>query len=454
MNDRLVADQVRYVIVLVDHVGKRLLLEQVGHHRVLPEFAVSRYARPAEALTAQVLQKWNIRSIVLDFVATTRRTVTLAVLEAIVNTPLDCGAEANWESLDIISSSLIPEDIYGVLCSMLVPDAAQAEPFSKFGWLGDVLGWLSDSIGQKFPEVNEIRQLNAGGQFSLVRLGSSSGCAYWFKAVGAPNTHEYRVTTYLARQHPDYLPPIVAKRPEWHAWVMEEVGHSLHFSTSLQDFCNAARSLARLQRDTRGQVATLMAEGFVDHRVATLEGKIDEVIEFLIEAMRDQKSTKVAPLSSDRLLEIRDVLHAVCHEVTALEVPDTALHGDISPGSVLSDGIRYVFTDWCEAYVGLPFITLEQYLAHAKRVAGTDAPVWAAAILDSYTSIWMEVLTEDKCRRAALLSRLLAIFSYLYGRGSWLSTERRLEPEVRGYARALAREMDRAATGVPLKGVQ
>src|ERR1700722_19436534 len=108
MNDLLAVDQIRYVIVLVDHVKRRLLLERVGHHRMLPEFAVSRYARPAEAITNLVLRKWNIRSVVIDFLATTPRTVTFAVLEAIVNTSVDSGAEVTWESLDIIPSSLIP----------------------------------------------------------------------------------------------------------------------------------------------------------------------------------------------------------------------------------------------------------------------------------------------------------------------------------------------------------
>jgi hypothetical protein len=40
---------------------------------------------------------------------------------------------------------------------------------------------------------------------------------------------------------------------------------------------------------------------------------------------------------------------------------------------------------------------------------------------------------------------LLAIFSYLYGRGTWLNSEERNDPHFEGYARSLARRMEREA---------
>jgi hypothetical protein len=315
-------------------------------------------------------------------------------------------------------------------------------PFSRFGWLRDALKWLSESRGQECSEASDIRQLNASGTFALIRLGFSSGPAYWLKAVGAPNTNEFLTMAYLVRTYQDYLPPVLAMRRDWNAWLMEDVGDSLHSSRSLEDFARAAERLAELQRDAARTDGDLIANGFFDHRVPALDAKVDATIDYLVEAMSLQTSTKVSPLSRMRLLEIGGLLHSTFEVLDRVDIPNSILHGDISPGSILSDGARCVFTDWCEAYVGNPFITLEQFCVHAKRIPTNPAP-WLARIKAAYCGVWRDLLSEEQLHSTLSLTPLLSLFSYLYGRGDWLSNSRRLEPAMQGYARALARHMDR-----------
>jgi len=141
------------------------------------------------------------------------------------------------------------------------------------------------------------------------------------------------VTAFLSQQFSRYLPKVVAIRTEWNAWIMEEAGRSLHSSDQLVQFEQAVGALASLQKAAVGRTKELLAAGCGDHSMAELDGRIDEVIGYLTEIMQHQTSTK-----------------------DDLRIPDSLMHHDISPGSMLSDGSSCVFTDWCEAYIDNPFI--------------------------------------------------------------------------------------------------
>jgi hypothetical protein len=234
-------------------------------------------------------------------------------------------------------------------------------------------------------------------------------------------------------------------RGDWNAWVMQEFGKSLHHSQSLRDFELATTRLAGLQRALVGKTEELIAAQFMDHRMHVLASHIDELIDYLEEAMGRQTSKTVPAMSAHRLREIGNLLHESCDTMENLGIPDSVMHGDMSPGSILGDGERgCVLIDWCEAYVGNPFITFEQLCVHAVRKA--DSPsAWRQSLADSYRTCWREVLTEKQIDRALELTSLICVLSYLYGRGDWLHSSRRNEPEFQSYMRSLARHMDRIA---------
>jgi hypothetical protein len=133
-------------------------------------------------------------------------------------------------------------------------------------------------------------------------------------------------------------------------------------------------------------------------------------------------------------------------------MPDSLMHGDISPGSILYDGNRYVFTDWCEANVGNPFITLEQMCVHAARMS-TKPELWIRALKDEYKACWRDLLSEDQIDRALQLAPLLSILSCLHERGGWLDSPKRHESQQLSYARSLARHMDRVLQAPDLQEV-
>src|ERR1019366_2928494 len=113
-------------------------------------------------------------------------------------------------------------------------------------------------------------QLNASPSFSLVRF-ETSGPAVWFKAVGKPNLREFPITLALARLLPQYLPPILAARPEWNGWLaLEGEGTSLGETQNAKHWKAAAADLAKLQIESTDRIGVLIDPGARDLRVPAL----------------------------------------------------------------------------------------------------------------------------------------------------------------------------------------
>jgi aminoglycoside phosphotransferase (APT) family kinase protein len=124
----------------------------------------------------------------------------------------------------------------------------------------------------------------------------------------------------------------------------------------------------------------------------------------------------------------------------ALDIPDTLVHNDINFGNILFKGSRCVFTDWCEAGVGNPFLAF-QYLCLLQSPRHED---WRPRLKDIYKSFWLDCLTTSQIEQAFVLVPPLAVLSYFYGRGTWLNSPLRNNPDIESHARSLARHMDHA----------
>jgi hypothetical protein len=437
-------DGTEYRLAFILRESRQLLGIQASGAVELPRVIVPMWQRPAEQLTRLIEETWQIKSLVLDVLSGSLST-PCAVIE--VN-------DSSWQfehdgfiaaSLDSIGNLFLDDRDRESLRSILSGGDAGRGPFTRIGWIVEAQRWIRAAVtNREVRFTDDIRHLNAGGTFSLLRLGTYSGSAYWLKAVGNPNTHEFGITTYLSAVCPQYLPRIVAVRTDWNAWAMEEFGASLHNSPVLEDFERAVVRLAHLQQELIDKCDCLLAAKCGDHRTQILRAYIDEAIDYLDYSMGSQTSTKVQKLPTVRLNEIGRLLHETCFALEALGVPDSLIHNDISPGSILSDGVDCRFTDWCEACVGNPFLTFEQICIHAARK--TDEPQsWVKALRRAYKSSWTGLLTEHQIERAFQLAPLISVLSHLHGRGEWQHSPARSDPASMSYSRSLARHMNRIA---------
>lgn len=433
-----------YRVLLALPKTRQILLAEECKTLRIPRVTIPKWTRPAEALIEAVEEMWHIDSVVIDFLPDDSMQPPCAVLEV---------RQTGWPSSDVhlipveadkAASCGLSDGAEAALEEILQGQCGSRGPFSRLGWVNDAQEWIMSAVDdRKVSFTDQSRQLNAGGRFALMRFATKCGLAYWLKAVGEPNTHEFGVTTYLAQHCPGYLAKLVCARADWNAWVMQESGQVLERPLPLPQVEQVVTRMAEMQTAIVGKTKGLRDCGCVDQRIEVIESHIDELIAYLVEAMEHQTSTKVPRLPTRRLLELGQVLRAACSAMRELQIPDSLLHNDLNAGNVLFDGSKCTFIDWSEAYVGNPFLVFQQLCALISRSEDASLP-WVQHLRSLYKSPWRSFLSDAQMDRALALTPLLAILSCLYGRGSWLASNEH-DSDFQGYTRSLARYMDRAA---------
>lgn len=442
---------INYRLALVIPRSRQILATGVAGDYFLPYIAVPRWERAVPNLTQVIAERWKIRSIVLDILTDEFSGSPCAVIE-VRSFPMNC-SEAGFTSVDLnqIGPKSLNARERSTLCTILAGTDEGLSPFSRIGWIDDVLNWIHEVTNRGYDRLTgDFLQLTAGGGFCLIRIATSFGPAYWLKAAGFPNMRELSITQLLSVACPQYLPRIIATREDWNAWLMEEHGSSLYRSASVEDFKRAVHDMAELQKHMVGKVDSLFDAKCDDHRTETISSYIPDLITYLDEAMALQVSTVSPRLSTHRLKSLETMLLRACSLQQDLEIPDSIMHNDVNPANILYDGNRCTFIDWCEVSVGNPFITSEQVALHASRNS-PDPAQWTNLLREECKNSWVDLLAERQIKLALQLAPLLSILSALHGRGDWLDSPERYAPNRLSKARSLARHIDRVSHTPPIQ---
>lgn len=445
------SESIEYRLILIWPKTGQILARVENGAATLPRLAVLSGERQVQQLTELVLREWNIRAVALDILPGLNQSPACAVLE-VRNSDETSVAMLRAVDLYSIDRTCLSVDECNVVASLLSDDDQHRNVFGRIGWVNQVELWLSE-IGRSREVVfiDDIHQLNAGGGFVLARLSTTDGNEYWLKAVGAPNEHEFGITKAIAERMPNYLPPVVAMRDDWKAWITEDSGRTLSESFELPAMRIAVTALARLQRDSVEHRGALRDAGCADCSTPVLEAHLPDITTYLEEAMSNQTSTKVATLEARRIRELEQILREACWRMQDLDIPDTLIHNDINAGNILVSGPRCFFIDWAEGLIGNSFMTFQHICAQIER-DGTDAAAWLQEVRSSYRTVWLETLTETQINTAYTLMPILGPLSYLYGNGAWLNSTDRDRPRFQAHVRSLLRYIDRAAQALELEG--
>jgi Phosphotransferase enzyme family len=430
-----------YRLFLVSAQPSHFLAFREGLCWRVPRLSIPKRARSTEQLHRAVHDSFGLHIIVLDFPATEFPDTRCVVAELHLGQVPHHLTSVPWEQ---ICEEDLREREKEAIRSIL---AGERGPLSRPGWIEEAIEWVQSAIPRATVQRNGIRQYSAGGGFALLRFAMRDGRACWLKATESPNRHEFSVTRLLAEICPEALPPLLASRPDWNAWVMEDAGKPNEGDARLPLLEHAVSTLASLQQVCGTKCSELFDAGAYDLRLGSLRSGVPDLIEYLSLAMDHQTSTRAPRLTKGRLLEMGELLKSACDCMEGLCVPDTLVHNDMNPGNVLYDGSRCVFLDWCEVAVGSPFLTFE----HLSLLASSE--VERIRLRDIYRNCWRDSLSPRQIERAFDLAPLLAIASYLYGRGDWLASPRRNDPRFESHARSLARHIDRETHATSMQEV-
>lgn len=449
MMDRANSQDISFRAVIVCLDRRRILADSSHGAFRIPRVSIRRSARWAEQIQAVIEARSRMQTILLDILPARSEGDSLVLLEA--REPWkDFGTTVPVSLSDLGEAELSADDLADVE-RLLSEGATGRGPFSKLGWIEEAIDWAATEVSVDRSEMSRhIRQYNAGANFSLLRFGQRPS-AYWMKAAGVPNHFERQITLKLAELFPEFLPPIVASRPDWNAWLMRDAGEPFSEFRSQGISEQVVVRLAELQQASATQIDPLLSSGCGDQRLSILRAGIPAVVAYFEEAMARQVSRKVPPLSVSRLRELGHLLEDACTSLEKLGIPVTLIHNDINPGNILIQDRQVVFNDWAEACVGNPFMTFEHLRLQAAK--NSDTEPWIPALTEAYKQSWQSSMDEASIASAFRFLPLVAPLSYLYGRGDWLTSSRRYDPIFQTHARSLARYIDRAACALAREDV-
>jgi len=431
--------------VIVPATQSIVLAETDGNCR-LPLISVECGTRAVREIRRELESRWGLTVAILDFVIGLDY-VPVAISELIGPPPkTGCRAipisEAPSSELDDAQKTDIAHIASG--------NVDDNNPLRRVGWLAEAVAWVEGNTHCNVLSPHGIEQYTAGGGFTLLRFETTDNCAYWLKAVGTPNLHEFRISSLIAKSGTAYVPRLIATRDDWHAWLMEDAGSPVQGAWHEALLCSAASSLAQLQKCALPYVDALIEAGARDHRCASLKHLIRARLPLLSNAMRLQTSTSVPKIDDKRLGELVRVADEACEALVQIKMPDTIVHGDLNQGNILFQGEACRFIDWAEARVGCPFLDLPLFSRLAPKQPGSnDTTIEATRI--AYVRRWRDVLTEEQLEVGLALAPLLAVGSHLAGLLDPARLRRKMDHEQIGYIRSLTRQLDREARSLEMR---
>jgi len=441
-----------YRIIVLSRCGTEVLLVQNGECHMLPWVEIPRWHRVAENITSAVTNDWGEEVVCLFEPALESPIAGINRYQAAEHlctrgTPK---LPTRWMPISALKEVPTPDECDHTaiknaagVCNGVIQGIVVG-PFARLGWFGELRNWVESFIEPMgIHGRTEFQQLNASDSFSLIRF-ETDGPAVWFKAVGEPNQREFPITSALAQLLPDYLPQMLATRPDWNGWLSWEVnGKPLSEVQDEADWVRAAETLASMQRQSVDHNSRILCAGAHDLRPAVLSKRVQPFMSALAELMESQ--TKVPPptLGHQDLQLLADSLHSALDALASMGIPETLGHLDPNPGNIIVSENRCAFLDWAEAYVGHPFFSLEYLLQHARRTFGDAADI-TTKMIAAYCPQWDGMASSSEIVSALAFASLVAVFAYATGSEIWKS-ERLQEGTVAGYVRSLARRMHREA---------
>jgi hypothetical protein len=454
-------DRERWRAIVVHCEPSQVLLVERNGAFSLPSVEIPKGSRVARELNAQLKSVWNVDAFSLyPFRAS----------------PLPNGASVSrCHVLETVARDTPPVNSARWLPSCALPDLG----FAEVADTTVIREWLASSSGtgsnRSRPRIggtgsfahirawvrqellssglklgNRFLQINASEGFSLVRFETDSD-AVWFKAVGEPNTREFRITIALSDLFPNYTSPILAAEPLWNAWLASDVpGIPLSQRHDLGAWNATARDFAALQVASMTAIETILKCGAREVRNEVLLAQVGPFFVFLRELMDRQKSSVPIRLSPEELVQLEsETRNALC-ELQRQSAPDSLGHLDLNPDNVIVLPDRVVFLDWAEACVGHPFLSFAYLLEHFR----THFPGSAdghTQLIKEYVGIWDSQERFGNVERHLCLAVFLAVFVHAVSTDIWRERARFHELRLAGYYRSLARRMklyaDRIRTG-------
>jgi Phosphotransferase enzyme family len=213
------------------------------------------------------------------------------------------------------------------------------------------------------------------------RVETTDGNVVWFKACGAVQRFEPRLTAQLSSRWPDRVTEVIAHDEERAFLLMRDAGIPIGvYGNPPEPWLQLLPRYAELQRGEARYAEDHVAHGVPDRRLDVLPEQYAHM------------AARNLPLEDDELRSLRDFVPtfaSLCSELATREIPASVQHDDLHMTNVTLSGDRLRVVDWGDASVAHPFFSLVvtfSFLESVGRLGPADP--WFTRLRDAYLEPW------------------------------------------------------------------
>ncbi|WP_354636037.1 aminoglycoside phosphotransferase family protein [Planktothricoides raciborskii] len=260
-------------------------------------------------------------------------------------------------------------------------------PWAKPGWFDAAESWIQTELQrQGLKAIAPIEVVKNWALAIILRVPTTEGMIY-FKASSPLFAQEAEFTRILAQRYRQNIPEVLATCPD-KSWILmreiegeilENMGDIFHWEAALHQW-------AKFQISAIEHRSDLIACGWVDlgveHIAKTLEGLFDPRLR-----LPWNYGKKLANRELLQLLPLVPKLQKVLEQFRELNIPDTLVHGDLSPRNIYLRDQGFVYFDWSDTCISHPFFDLIRFLYEISKDLPdvTDA---RSRIRNAYLAPW------------------------------------------------------------------
>jgi Phosphotransferase enzyme family len=264
-------------------------------------------------------------------------------------------------------------------------------PWTSNGWFDVAEIWIQEQIqSQGLRAIAPIELVKNWALAIILRVPTTEGMIY-FKAASPLFAQEAKFTGILAQRYRQNLPEVLATQPD-KSWILmreingellENQGDILHWEAALNQW-------AKFQILAIEHRPDLIACGWVDLGVKSISKNLDQLLDKLFDNSLRVPWNHGKKLANSELLPLLPFvpkLKKVLEQFQELNIPDTLVHGDLSPRNIYLRDQGFVYFDWSDTCISHPFFDLMRFLYEIEK----DLPDVADArsrIRNAYLEPW------------------------------------------------------------------
>ena len=235
--------------------------------------------------------------------------------------------------------------------------------------------WIRDHVEPVAP----IELTHERPWATVLRVPTAAG-SVWFKACGAVQRFEARLTAELSRRWPGRVAEVLAHDEE-RAWLLlADAGAPLGERNPPEVWLDVLPRYAELQLGEAEYAHEHLAHGVPDRRAETLPPRYDELAHGALPLERGQ---------IDRLRAFAPTFAVLCAELAGRGIPPSVQHDDLHYMNVYLRGAERRVLDWGDASIAHPFFSfgeISRFLEGVNGLPATDP--WHARLRDAYLESW------------------------------------------------------------------